>query len=477
MMSGLSDFAAFKALKWQALHGSFARRVVIRAFLFAIAISILPFMRLVRDNDPTNLYSVDSDECAADMGGYLDTYTFVGRILKPVIPITFPHMRYAQCKRDENLIMAMVRELMEKHLLNHDAKALCVGWGSSSAAIALRKLGFANADGVNMRRIFTLNPKLVDLELDYEDSSFDFVLRRDLDKVSVPALLVDEVERILKPGGIGALLVGFEDSRPGSLIKSANSVSSFLKRSTVIHLTSSMGFTFVAFKKKIDTVGSFDRYRLPVDCQSIMRNKPLIMEMEPLLEEKPNGQDRRIAYLPSFINVSHESKLVFIDMGARDAANFSHGNGFLPAYPIDSRAFDIFIVDHDVLVLSSHVNKPGVTFIYHPGLAGIVGKDTSPSVQDIELPMDDEEFDFLTWFKETVSSADFVVLKMNMGAAELKFLFELFETGAICSVDELLLQCSDSDLENGLGNPDESCINLFKGLRRCGIFVHQWWGY
>ena len=58
-------------------------------------------------------------------------------------------------------------------------------------------------------------------ELYYQGFSFDFVFTKDLDKVSVPALLVLEVECILRPEGIGALIVGPDGSNPNDLIRSA----------------------------------------------------------------------------------------------------------------------------------------------------------------------------------------------------------------------------------------------------------------
>ncbi|GAB2300586.1 hypothetical protein Dimus_034622 [Dionaea muscipula] len=490
MVSGSGEFGAYKALKWQALHGSLARRLVIRAFLFAVVISILPLMQLLYDDaSPSLLLAVNSDVCATDLG-FMDPNSILGRVLKPFTPIAFPHVRYyAQCRENGNLTMAVVRELMGMHLLDHDARALCVGLGSPSAMAALREsgftdvrgLGFANAyaNGFYRRSIFRLKQKQVAYELDYEDNSFNFVLTKDLDKVSVPALLVEEVERVLKPGGLGAVLVGEESAGHGRLIRSATPVSSFLKSSTVIHVTSLMGFTLVAFKKKIGGIDSFEQYHLPTNCPSIERNKPFIGQMEPLVEEE-HDKKKQIVFLPNLINMTSDRRLVYVDMGAREALNFSSNNWFLPSYPIDSRSFDVNIVDHNALVLSSHVNKPGVTFIYHPGLSGD-DDDSKPNpsaIQDLEIPIDDEDFDFLVWFKDVVEYADFVVVKMNVGKAELKFLFELFESGAICSMDELFLQCSDADLKNAgvYLYPNKSCMDLFKALRSRGVFIHQWWG-
>lgn len=289
---------------------------------------------------------------------------------------------------------------------------------------------------------------------------------RGLNEVSVPALLVNEVERILKPGGVGAMIVGVRGSSHDSLIRSATSVSSFLKSSSVVHVVSLGSFTLVAIKKREKEPGPFEGYRLPTNCPSLKRNGQYMKNLEALVEKRPEGMDKRIAYLPRFTNVPCNGNLVYIDMGVKEAANFSGGNWFLPSYPIESRAFSVYIVDHDALVLSSHVKSPGVTFIYHPALAESTSRERMINAVDDEEPLlGEDEFDFLVWFKETVEVADFVVLKMNMGKTEMNFLSKLFETGTICFVDELFLHC-----------PEPSCTDVFKSLRNVGVFVHQWWG-
>jgi hypothetical protein len=67
-----------------------------------------------------------------------------------------------------------------------------------------------------------------------------------------------------------------------------------------------------------------------------------------------------------------------------------------------------------------------------------------------------------------VQHADFVVLKMKAGKVELRFLSGLFQSGAVCFIDELFLSCSDQVGGN--------CLDLFMSLRSSGVFLHQWWG-
>ena len=167
--------------------------------------------------------------------------------------------------------------------------------------------------------------------------------------------------------------------------------------------------------------------------------------------------------MPEFIDLSSKKRLVYIDIGAADHLT-TRSNWFFPSYPIEKKAFNSYFVHHNTLVLTSYVKSPGVTFIYHPGLAG-TGTVATRGEQEDEPFVEDDSFDFLAWFKETASFADFLVLKMNTSEAELKFLAELIKTGAICSVDELFLHCS------GYGD----CTSVIKSLRSNGVFVHQWW--
>ncbi|XP_057549376.1 uncharacterized protein LOC130827623 [Amaranthus tricolor] len=476
MMNGVRGIGGLKTVKWQAFHGSLARRLAIRVLMFALVISLLPLLQLVIDSDPDKPMFVSSNECESEMG-YLDPNSFLGRIFKPITPIAFPHLRSVMCNNNFNLTIDVVKELMGKKLVDNGAKALCIGQETSSYVSALRKFGFSNVDEIHRHPLFMSNQKQLVFELRFDDNSFEFVVVEDLSKVLVPAVLVSEVERILKPNGIGAMLVGMQSSNHDNLIRSASLVSSFLRNSNVIDVVSFGSFTLVAFRKKGKSLDSFEHYRLPTNCPSIKRNEPIVNNLEPLFDKKPKDDNKRIVYLPNLVGVPSKGKLVYVDMSTKSTANFSSSNWFLPSYPIDSKDFRTYIVDHNALVLTSHVKSPGVTFVYHPALGGKSVDDMSNALSDeIEDPfVDDEEFDFLVWFKETVELADFVVLKMNMGKAEMKFLSELFESGTICYVDELFLQLSSNDLDDG-GGVGEGQTNVFKSLRSIGVFAHQWWG-
>ncbi|XP_022145631.1 uncharacterized protein LOC111015031 [Momordica charantia] len=372
-----------------------------------------------------------------------------------------------------NLTINVVTELMEKQFLNHSAKSLCIGEGSASAVLALRDMEFTDVIGVGQHRFFSLRRKQFVYELDFKDRSFDFVFSRDVDKYSVPALLVLEIERVLRPGGIGAVIVGMSDSMPNNLIRAATPVSSLLKTSTVMHVGHVNNLTLVVFKKKLDEFGHLEPH-LSSQCRALTRNKPLIPKMEPLVKQRSVGFDRRLAYLPKLVDASNGEKLVYVNIGTGKRLNDTNKDWFPSSYPIDRRDFNVYLVDHDMSALATHIHKPGVTFVYHPGLAGTdQTTDNDGDDEEGEEPYIDDEFDFLSWFKETVQHADFVVLKMDAGKEELKFLSDLFESGVICWVDEVFLSCRDDGVDEE-SELKRDCMDLFKDLRDNGVYVHQW---
>ncbi|GLT69759.1 hypothetical protein SLA2020_418850 [Shorea laevis] len=461
-----------KDLRSKLFLGSCARRVLFRAFVFASALSIVPLLQNLSGDDlgMLNPFANHGCACESDFSG-----PFLFKSTKWFSCI-WGSVGSIYCNENVNLTASVIRELMGMQMLNYDAKALCVGHGSASAIGALRDLGFTNVYGVYSHPLFSsLKRKKFIHELDYKDNSLDFVLCRDLDKVSVPALMVLEIERVLKPSGIGAMLVGISGSEPNSLIRSATPISSLLKASSVVHVAHLNQFTLVVFKKKSLNISLFEQHRLPADCPSIQNNKAFMDSIEPLVQEKLTGFEKTIAYLPNFINVSSKRRLVYIDIGAGQHLNSNVSSWFLPSYPVDQRAFSVYFVDHNTSVMLSYVKSPGITFVYHPGLAGNRPQVDPDIADDWEPEEGDDGFDFLLWFKETVRYADFVVLKMNAGAVELKFLKDLFDSGAICFVDEVFLHCSDGADRNGALKED--CMDLFKVLRRTGVFVHQWWGH
>jgi hypothetical protein len=94
-----------------------------------------------------------------------------------------------------------------------------------------------------------------------------------------------------------------------------------------------------------------------------------------------------------------------------------------------------------------------------------------------------EGFDFAEWLKSTVTEKDFVVMKMDVEGTEFDLIPRLFETGAICLIDEIFLECHYSRWQRCCPGQRSSkyektygqCLDLFTSLRDRGVLVHQWW--
>ncbi|KAL3530581.1 hypothetical protein ACH5RR_009903 [Cinchona calisaya] len=463
-----------KVLKWQMLRGTFMRRMIVKAFALGSAMLVFSIIQMAHEAGKMEPILLNFDECPLNFGSKLnDNVSEFSNPLSVIGIYLFGGFRMLS-KDGENLAKNVFKELMGKNLLDPNSKTLCVGEGSASAVLALRELGFPLAVGVSSHPSFSLLKRRFVCELDFEDNSFDFVFSRALDRVSVPALLVLEIERVLLPGGIGAMLVGARDFYSGSLIRSATPVSLYLKSSDIIHVCGVGSNALVIFKKRFENAALFELFQLPNECPAITNNKPFMKFIEPLVDEKSLHTTRDVSYLPKLLDISKRNRLIYVNVGAGDSTNFSTAELFRPYSSLRDRAFSVFLIDHNTSVLSSHVKNPGITFIYHPGLAE---ENAAPELnldEYLSAPLDNEGFDFIHWFKETVEDDDFVVLRINTRIVKLNILGELFKTGAICLVDELFLHCSEtSDCKGAICG---DCMSLFKSLRNSGVFVHQWLG-
>ncbi|KAL8516046.1 hypothetical protein ACS0TY_014644 [Phlomoides rotata] len=436
-----------KFLKWRL---PFVRRVLLRAFMLVLALIIVSLMQMARIRviDPT---VSDFDECPLNVDL---NHTIV---LNSESSFMFPVFGSSSTafKLSEKLTKAVFEEMMGKKLLHSNDRALCVGVGSPAAVLALLDLGLIDAFSVEKHPFFSLLKRRFVYELNFDDGHFDFVYSGDLDRVSVPAVLVLEMERVLRPGGTGAILVGPRRFYSGGL------VASFLKSSDVVRLCTVASFSLVIFKKRLDSSTSFVDFQLPVKCPSVDNNKPFMKYIEPLTVEQFEPQ---LSYLPNFMNITSRNKSVFINIGAGESAKSSFAK--MPKlYRSTHRAsMEVFLIDHKTSVLSSHVTNPSINFVYFPALGGETAAQTEISSEEhFSAPKHEEGFDFINWFSETVSDGDFVVLMMNAKAVELNILHEMFKTGAICHVDELFLGCKTTN-----------CGNLYKSLRKRGVYVHQW---
>ncbi|XP_051113302.1 uncharacterized protein LOC127239269 [Andrographis paniculata] len=447
-------------------RGLLMRRLVLRTSMLVLAVMAVSLMQVTREVRVPEQITLDADECPFDLDSN-PNFNLTEFLNSAASSFALPlFMAPAGGDGTENLTRTVFQALMDKNLLRSDAAALCVGEKSSSAVLALRHLGFFNAVGADRHPYFSLFKRGFVYELNYEDNHFDFVFSEDLDRVSVPGLLVRELERVLRPGGTGAILLG-----SGSRLYSSAalwrvvSITSFLTSSDVQHICRLGSLNLIIFKKRLGSFASFEHFQLPSACPAVENNKKMMKYIEPIADEVSPYE---LSYLPNYMNISSRNKLVYINVGAGEYARPTIEKLSKPYCGDHHTAFEVFIIDHKTSVLSSYVTEPSIHFVYHPALAGDVSGNGVPEVSADEFlsaPVDEGGFEFVPWFKETVSDGDFVVLMMNAKFGEMNILVDLFKSGEICRVDELFLKCSEECKRD--------CANIFGSLRKSGVYAHQ----
>ncbi|GLT89364.1 hypothetical protein SLE2022_073470 [Rubroshorea leprosula] len=256
---------------------------------------------------------------------------------------------------------------------------------------------------------------------------------------------------------------------------------------------------------------SDNKCTVPEHKRDLIRNaEPLITEepLKPWITLKRNIQN--IKYLPSMVDISFRSRYVYVDVGARSYGS-SIGSWFRKQYPKQNRTFGIYAIEADRTFHEEYALKKKVTLLpyaawirnetlsfevnsdpTHPGLEDV--KDKGRGMGRIQPKMSTGDvvdgevdeiqgFDFAQWLKNTVTEKDFVVMKMDVEGTEFDLIPRLFETGAICLIDEIFLECHynrwqrccpgqrSTKYEKTYGQ----CLNLFTSLRESGVLVHQWW--
>lgn len=442
--------------------------------MFVLALIVISMMQMAREIREIDPLMSNIDECPLNVDSSNAHNGTNSLISAP--SFTFPVFGDSPtaCVESENLVIAVFKELMVKKMLHSDARALCVGEGSSSAIMALHNLGLTKTFVADKHPFFSLFKRRFVYGLDYGDNHFDFAFSRDLDRVSVPSLLVLEIERVLRPGGTGVMIVGGRRLYSGGFIRSAATVASFLKNSDVVQLCGFGSFSLVIFKKRLQTSVFFEQFQLPPHCPSVAKNKPFMKYIDPLTE-RSSLVESELSYLPNFMNISSRNRLVFINIGAGEFAKKSIAK-MSKAYRSNHRSpLQVFIIDHKTSVLSSYVKDSSTNFVYYPALGGdeIASAIEISSEENLVAPLHEEAFDFVRWFDETVYDGDFVVLMMNAKSVEMNILVEMFKNGAICHVDELFLRCEDDAHDKSMSG---NCKTLFTSLRKSGVYVHQWLG-
>ncbi|PKA64386.1 hypothetical protein AXF42_Ash009608 [Apostasia shenzhenica] len=134
------------------------------------------------------------------------------------------------------------RELISMSWLAAGDRAVFVGQDAFAAAASAKLLGLPVAVAASASACCALP---------FEKDSFDFAFSAAMDRARVPARVVLEMERVLRPGCVGAVFrLRPGSARPEWLMRAAAPVSSLLRFSDVIGARAVNGSALVVFRKR-----------------------------------------------------------------------------------------------------------------------------------------------------------------------------------------------------------------------------------
>eukprot|EP00249_Psilotum_nudum_P022242 c28430_g2_i1 orf=322-2022(-) len=284
-------------------------------------------------------------------------------------------------------------------------------------------------------------------------------------------------------------------------------------------LAFSSGEGHVRDVKISETVG---RRGVSSSCTVSRLKQKVIKEAEPLITEEPlkpwialKQNLKNIRYLPKLMDIRGSRNYIYVDVGARNYGS-SIGSWFRKDYPKQDQSFSIFALEPDTSFAAEYENRKNVKLLPYAAWIRneslIFGVSKEQAVVEGERGMGriqrhsdlevNESFgdastinkrsgklfkrvqgmDFAEWLKQIVHPDDFIVVKMDIEGTEFDVLPRMFETGAICLVDELFLECHYNRWQRSSAGRSAKfkktygdCLKLFGSLRSSGVLVHQWW--
>ncbi|KAK7390274.1 hypothetical protein VNO78_25573 [Psophocarpus tetragonolobus] len=416
---------------------------------------------------------------------------------------------------------SVFQELISEGFLSPAAKSLCVETPTGHDVLALREIGVADAVGISKKASPPLVKSGEGRRIPFADGTFDFVFAGDsaLERSPQPAEFAAEVARTLKPKGFAAFHVKANDTYSfNSFVDLFNFCCNVVKIKNVLGFDSSIPLAreFVVKKERaeIDSNSNSDvNFNYNGKCSVPEYKANLVRDAEALIEEEPlkpwitlKRNVKNIRYLSSMVDISFKDRYVYVDVGARSYGS-SIGSWFKKQYPKQNKTFHVYAIEADKTFHQEYGKKKGVTllpyaaWVKNESLVFEINSDPGGKVQGKGRGMgriqplqssgglDGAEvekipgFDFADWLKNTVSKNDYVVMKMDVEGTEFDLIPRMFETGAICLVDEIFLECHYNRWQRccpGQRSPKyektyDQCLQLFTSLRQSGILVHQWW--
>ncbi|GLT92781.1 hypothetical protein SLE2022_106010 [Rubroshorea leprosula] len=422
-----------------------------------------------------------------------------------------------------NFFSSVFQDLMSEGYLLPNSKSLCVETPGGQEVFALREIGVGDSIGIFKKASKPLVISGEGHRIPFRNNTFDFIFSGGarLDKSVRPSEFASEITRTLKPEGFLVFHVKAKDTYSFNSFLGLFDSCELEKMRHIDGFDSSLPYIReIIMKKKSEILGHGVKISggdSGNECSFQEHKRDLIRNAEPLITDEPlkpwitlKRNIQNIKYLPSMVDISFRGRYVYVDVGARSYGS-SIGSWFRKKYPKQNRTFDVYAIEADRTFHEEYRLKKKVTLLpyaawirnetlsfevnhdpNHPGLEDVKDKGrgmgriqpkkSSGNVVDGEVD-EIQGFDFAEWLKKTVTEKDFVVMKMDVEGTEFDLIPRLFETGAICLIDEIFLECHynrwqrccpgqrSTKYEKTYGQ----CLDLFTSLRESGVLVHQWW--
>ncbi|KAJ0449690.1 putative methyltransferase type 11, S-adenosyl-L-methionine-dependent methyltransferase [Helianthus annuus] len=409
--------------------------------------------------------------------------------------------------------ITVFQDLIVDGFLSTKSKALCVETPIGDDVYALKEIGVDDAVGIYKKAVKPLVVKGLGFRQPFGDDTFDFVFSGDggLDRSENAGEFAAEVCRTVKPEGYFVVHTASKDTYSFNSFIALFNCCKFIRSRHIdgfgseIHEIVMKKVNGINIKKKTEQVLSGKCSVSGYKQDLVKRAEPLIMKepLKPWITLKKNIQN--VKYLSSMVDINFKQRYVYVDVGARSYGS-SIVSWFRKQYPKQNKTFDIYAVEADRHFHDQYKFKKGVTLLPY---AAWVKNETlvfeinqTPGDENVEQgrgmgriqpvksgggivgSVDEiQGFDFAEWLKNTVSEKDYVVMKMDVEGTEFDLIPRLIETGAICLVDEVFLECHYNRWQKccpGVRSPKYQktygqCLDLFKSLRLRGVLVHQWW--
>ncbi|KAL8548988.1 hypothetical protein ACS0TY_008035 [Phlomoides rotata] len=394
--------------------------------------------------------------------------------------------------------------LVTEGLLSTDSNSLCIGDGDE--AIALRKNGGFKTIGISSKKFSSSSVR-------YAAATFDFGFSSTagLDRTAKPVQFASKVSRTLKPGGAFVLHTesDIDEYSLHSLLRLFDAFKLIKLRE--IDGLDSIAIHEIIFRKKNETLNHVVKGKIANECSVPRYKGKLIRKTESLIKEEPlkpwiilKKNMKNVKYLSRMVDISFKNRYIYIDVGARSYGS-SIGSWFKKQYPKQDKPFEIYAIEADNAFHDEYKTKkdvkllPYAAWIRNETLFFEISREPSRTnkekgrgmgrIQVVQSSINFMSinkirgFDFAMWLKSMVGGMDYVVVKMDVEGTEFNLIPRLIETGAICLIDEIFLECHYNRWQRccpGKRSPKyqktySQCLELFSSLRKRGVLVHQWW--